>query len=233
MLWLFPMFNSMVSSAQAAAAQQATRAQAQARTIGQFPSEMASSEVILGALLAHRDGLPRHGARLLQDEGVAPTLFVLSEGAPDRDIPLGSSSLWDVFSAGPATRNAELSKAESSLPSDVTAHRIGDFVFTYHGVTPGDAERLWLFIGEVRQASPGAEAPQTAAWIAGLSSGSVEVITPQRFDSALRSQNRLRAVRGLPPLPHPRSVTHGKPASASAAAPAESPENSPTGTTPP
>ncbi|MFN7020595.1 MAG: hypothetical protein ACK4WH_04605 [Phycisphaerales bacterium] len=108
--------------------------------------------------------------------------------------------------------SAALSAIARSLPADVIAHRLGDYVFTYNGLDPASApEETWTVIYWPHPAwSPG-----TAGGIAHVArlDGRVDSYsTSSDFDQALRAQNEVRERHGIPRLPHPRTVTHERPA---------------------
>ena len=102
--------------------------------------------------------------------------------------------------------------AADAMPQNVVAHRLGDFVFTYHGVdsSTGDPS-LWIVISSADPvANPNPPLGENIA--VGCLDGSVKTFLPHLFASALADQNALRRSVGLPPLPDPRTVTHDAPA---------------------
>jgi hypothetical protein len=104
--------------------------------------------------------------------------------------------------------------AAASLPADVVAHRLGDFVFTYHGVDPGATDpALWIVVMSPDPAWNESRFIEGSLF-AGTGGGAVHVIGEGEFDAQLVCQNELRRVRGLPPLPPPWEVTHARPANA-------------------
>jgi hypothetical protein len=120
--------------------------------------------------------------------------------------------LFDLSLMAPDERPAVIERAAAALPRGVVAHRVGDFVFTYHGgVLDGRAPGLWVVL-----MSPDPDANQFASIdmpvVAGRVDGGMMQIPPASFASRLAVQNGLRARHGLPPLPDPSTVTHGEPA---------------------
>src|SRR5262249_1672675 len=99
-----------------------------------------------------------------------------------------------------------------ALPKNVIAHRLGDFVFTYHGINLTTADPgLWLVI---RSMDPDSNRMLAAARtiVVAKADGSTKVIGG-KFAQALAGQNQRRAKYGLAPLPDPATVTHSSPAS--------------------
>jgi hypothetical protein len=91
-------------------------------------------------------------------------------------------------------------------------HRLGDFVFTHHGIDLDSPDPdLWLVIMSADPAVNTPPAPEDELAV-GRADGTVQVITAASFDAGLGRQNDLRAKYGLRPLPPPASVTHAKPA---------------------
>jgi hypothetical protein len=212
-----------VSRSMAAARASVAQMSAAASAAGGVAAEQQTAKVVLDALLKQASHPPLHAARLVASQDVAPTQLFLSQRpnaiGPD-SIPVGRISLQDLFTAPPSAQERELARAEAELPAAVIAHRVGDFVFTYHGVDMqnGDGD-LWLFVAEVRTTAgmtppipvrsgraqvsrgPGAGG---SVWLVGTNGGNVEVVP--NLASATAAQNELRASYGLPGLPSARDV---------------------------
>jgi hypothetical protein len=126
-------------------------------------------------------------------------------------------------------------------PANVIAHRLGDWVFTYHGITDPYAAKaagLWLVVSAPRGGLSQSDfalfvngqqvAPQSApAWssgtdpvVAGLADGSTMTFSANSLPFELADQNDLRADHGLPPLPDPNTITREQPAVAAPDSPA-------------
>lgn len=141
---------------------------------------------------------PLHGASLLgRNSPVFSTAFSDSQ---HYDAPIGQHTASQLDSMSDQARNAALGAITSSWPQDVTAHRIGNIIFTHHGIKPGDDSRLWLLI----------ELPDTSfdtfADAVHLSGASM-FNTRTAAQITLDQQNRLRINAGLPPLPDYQTLT--------------------------
>lgn len=181
---------------------------------------------------------PGHAIELVAEEHItAFDLVATGSDTQEKDVPVSDTTL-DRFIERDLDEQMEAAQAVGeALPDDVIAHRLGDFVFTYHGIDPDTADSgLWLLIMSFDPASmpKGSQVTTEAAvgsarfvtasgvqmaFIAGLADDSTKVILPQQLPAELTAQNALRARHGLAPLPDPSTVPHGKPATASAASP--------------
>ena len=127
---------------------------------------------------------------------------MLPDGTPFNDIPDQSE----------ARRNDIAQRARDALPEDVIAHRVGDWVFTYHGMDPVSADsQLWI---AVASPDPGCN-PALSQWpTLNAITADGQMTQTHNWDQqgVLANQNRLRKANGLPPLPHPSTVTHSSPA---------------------
>lgn len=176
----------------------------------------AHAQNMLDALRATRGSPPKHGAAFAADGTMSAPQFVLGPGPGAETVPVGYDSLWQLAMAPKGEKDRELARAAAMLPKDVIAHRVGDFVFTYHGVdmVSGDP-RLWLFIAEARGEKDDDGKILPSVWLAGQNHGDVREIGDAALPAALALQNQVRTENGLAPLPMPDKVTHGKPAAAS------------------
>ncbi len=189
------------------------------RTAADIPSPELDD--LTDALIAygqdHGGQGPRHALELaLADDW--SSFFVVANTLTTADAsPVGGSDLAKFASGAEHERKRIADAAADALPDDVIAHRVGDFVFTYHGMalnqSPGG---LWIV---VESPDPDQNAPPAASGRA-LHVGELSGLTlrhhPGVFAAQLQAQNRLRAQCGLAPLPDPSTVTHGQPATASA-----------------
>ena len=182
-----------------------------APTMGTVGGSMPVSLAIADYREDHGDW-PGHAIELFTKDYLEPLELVMVDpdcltsawsidGTPFDDLPEQSE-----------TRREEIvQRARDALPDDVIAHRVGDCVFTYHGIDPNSFdEELWIAV-----ASPDPECnPDAGPWpmlIVITADGEVGGMSgnPQQVLSA---QNQVRRIHGLPPLPDLSTVTHSSPA---------------------
>ncbi len=127
-------------------------------------------------------------------------------------VPVAGTTL-DRIEFLPSKDRASVNEAAvAALPPNAVAHRLGDFVFTYHGIDMRSADPdLWTVIYWPDPFCNGFIEPQTV--VVGLPGGGSRPILGD-FAAELAAQNQLRALAGLPPLPDPATVSHGRPAKA-------------------
>jgi len=133
-------------------------------------------------------------------------------------VRIGSTTLDVFLSLDPDQQVATAESASASLPAGVVAHRLGDVVFTYHGVNEKSTlqQGIWMFIvWPDPDANPGP--PQNLT--VGLPDGTTRSYPAVTMASLLQSQNALRRAVGLPVLPDPSTVTHDAPAVGEAGVP--------------
>jgi len=198
---------------------------------GPFVVQGAAIDAALRSYAFTNNGAgPAHGLELI-DYAVQPDDFLTASGRPPRQVSIAGTDFDTFASSRPSVRRSVV--ANASLPGDVIAHRVGDVVFTYHGIaipsraspgaapppgTPGtmvsgsDADGLWLYVIVCEQS-------------VAIQSTVVTVSTPDatRIDfpetdlsTRLANQNTLRQQAGLAPLPDPRIVTQATPVTESA-----------------
>ena len=127
-------------------------------------------------------------------------------------VPVPGGSLDTLVNLSPDEQSEIVEQAAAALPEGTIAHRLGDFVFTYHGIGIGSADPdLWLVILWPDPDSNAPPLPDNHLYI-GQCDGDVEKLRADEFSAAIAEQNTLRAASGLPPLPHPATVTHDSPA---------------------
>ncbi|TVQ52739.1 MAG: ABC transporter permease [Phycisphaerales bacterium] len=152
----------------------------------------------------NRNELPDHAARLLMGDSVSPEHF-LPRGSTQTtlDVRVGGYTLDALNAMSTDEKRAAIDLAAERLPEDVIAHRLGAFVFTYHGIDPADADaNLWLAV-LVDDDSTLVHLLQR--------DGRTRAVVPADFENHLEDQNRLRRRHGLPSLTDPRDVTHDQP----------------------
>ena len=200
-------------------------------------TQQTSAHVIAQALFVYADQSggqgPDHAARLIFTGDVAaddlrvPLFFTTPS-----EIPIADTSLDQFVLLGPEERREAVKAAADALPKNTVAHRLGDFVFVYHGIDLSNADRdLWIVIMSPDPDSSGnpvspigprkppnpfqafaPRAPQTDDVVVGLAEGTTKAIPRATWPAALAAQNALRQANGLPPIPDPATVTHARPA---------------------
>ena len=129
-----------------------------------------------------------------------------------RVVPVGGVTLSQFQRQGTAAQTATAARAAADLPANVTAHRLGDYVFTYHGVDLSGDPALWIVvISPDPDLNPGGQDVICAS-----RDGSVQRVTKEMMPRMLSQQNTIRAQAGLAPLADPSTVTHDQPAVAGA-----------------
>lgn len=111
-------------------------------------------------------GYPKHAIELLSSGsvGIGELSFSTDPLAAD-NIPIAGTTLGKFEMAKPDGKDQIAANAVAGLPPSVIAHRLGDYVFTYHGITPSTADAgLWLFVAEIPSPpSPSPPAPVNVA----------------------------------------------------------------------
>ncbi len=195
-----------------------------ARSTAMMPVVIAPAETrtILAGLQVHagenNGRYPNHAIELVASKSSAVTAhsFVATGSATTvAQIPVGGTTLEKYSFLPPGRRTAVEQAAADALPQGTVAHRLGDFVFTHHGI--GQEPRftgLWLVI---LWPDPEANAGRTDAKdvVIGTTDGKILAYPREQFAAQLGRQNQQRQAAGLAPLPDPASVTHARPAVAS------------------
>jgi hypothetical protein len=159
---------------------------------------------------------PPHAALLISDSYADPMTFIIldSDTAPD-GVSVGTVPLSQLVAEPVAAQREAAMAAAASLPQNVVAHRLGDFVFCWHGIPQRRGRdtdvRLWLIIAwpdPEQNAPPAADDEIVIVTTAAVTAR----IKHRDFAIELANQNAVRAQHGLPPLPDPADVLHGWPA---------------------
>ena len=188
-------------------------------------STSAETQVIAKALVdfaARESGVgPGHAIELVvaDDLTVDHLVSANTRSTTDAVLVILDTSLEDVRDLPPELKQGTAQQAIEALPEGVIAHRMGDFVFTYHGVDFENADpKLWAVVWSP---DPDLNVPLNLQdWVAvGMADGTAQAMTVNTLVSALRRQNVVRAAQGLPPLKNPLDVTHDKPQVASGTRP--------------
>jgi hypothetical protein len=171
-------------------------------------------ESVIGYAGDHGGRGPAHAIELSSDSGFMVSSFVLlSSDTLPTDVPVGDVRLDEFMEMSVRDRKAQIEHAIGDLPERVIAHRLGDYVFTYHGIDLSDADPgLWILVGSPDPAAGAGSEPLMVP--IGLADGTVQTIEADGLAEALATQNDLRAKAGLPPLPDPDTVLHDAPARA-------------------
>jgi hypothetical protein len=184
-----------------------------------LPDDEATLQIVgddLRAWAGRRNGLgPPHAASLMVDTGLSLGTLVVSSGASDLDrFPVVGFSPGQWRGLSQAEQRRAIADFMRRWPADVVAHRLGDVVFTYHGVLLDQPQSpLWVAIGWPDPAQNPQWGPGEAVAVL-YADGRLDSIAFERFTAALAAQNQLRAAEGLPPLPEPSTVDAAAPARA-------------------
>ncbi len=167
----------------------------------------------------HSGACPGHAIELaLADRpnfsGVLPGPLFCNPGTKTTaaHVPLGDGTLDDFSTAGRSEQLLIVARVLRDVPSGVIAHRLGDFIFTYHGapVATHDAQ-LWLVVMLPDPDANGPPRPRDAVFI-GTLDYQVTQSTVAQLPALLAAQNSYRATLRMPPLPDLTTVTHDHPA---------------------
>lgn len=147
---------------------------------------------------------PRHAFELVESGLVFSGVFT---DWSNRDTSVAGVDPMQMYALDPVERKAAVERVVLSMPSGIIAHRVGNSVFTYHGIVFPPAgqpdARLWVVV---------MESPNARRLIAGLADGSTIEIGYAELPRMLSEQNQVREAEGLAPLPDLASVTIASPA---------------------
>ncbi len=174
----------------------------------------------------HNNQFPPHGISFMDEGDLFSSDFtsLVFGQAPSQPDP----TLTSFQMLSPQQRAATVRGLIASLPPSTIAHRLGDVVFTYHGIDPAGDPNLWLAIEIPEKAAPGPSASIQVFPGGATTSDKITVILnrnpPDRFDAGdlatkLAKQNELRAKYGLAPLPDPTTISATTPATSASSAP--------------
>lgn len=169
---------------------------------------------ILAYATVHNGKGPDHAIELMSDQGLSSMNYVSWDSQTvGEDVPVADLTLADYEIMNAEEKQSAVLSFVESLPEDLIAHRLGDFVFTYHGIDLSNADPgLWVVILSHDPDSQLFGAGQSTFTV-GLADGStIDLMAGTFLSIDLPQQNALRASFGLPPLPDPSTVTHGSPA---------------------
>ena len=180
-------------------------------------SDETDLEVVLGAIAGytatHGGRAPDHAIELVTGGYINPETLVSVFSLTTMDgVQVGGTTLGAIADDDGGAKDAINRIAIHALPEDVIAHRVGDFVFTYHGIDPADAEdALWFVISSWDPDANDPPGPDQMI-IATYRPGGVVSFRGEDVEKFLAAQNELRAQYDLAALPDPYAVTHDKPA---------------------
>jgi len=158
---------------------------------------------------------PVHALDLVDDSSLTPLDFiVLGSMTHEASVPIGDTDMQTLFELEPVERRRLVAEVIDALPDDVFAHRLGDFVCTWHGVDPdGEEPTIWLLIvSPDPDLNPALDVD--GMFTVGMRDGTVLSFPASEMGVRLDEQNGLRGAEGLPALPLPETVRHGAPATA-------------------
>ncbi len=174
----------------------------------------------------NRGNLPRHAVELIAAGQLSSRhLSNMSRGT----LTVAGVDLSSLASKRAAEQQADVATVLAAMPDDMIAHRLGDAVFTYHGVDIRSAiannSGLWVALILPPQPPPGmtvsgshASGPPAMFGMnllrAVTADGTAHENDPADFDAELAAQNSLRAAANLPPLPDLRTIDADHPARA-------------------
>ncbi len=188
------------------------------QTVPQATTALVELSEAIETYVADHGAYPAHGFALLATDltsgdrligpgsALTPADLVLTDGG-------GASVTLTSFEGMSESERAELVvDVASGFPEGVLAHRVGDIVFTMHGMTPPAADPgLWLvvFAPEYGTTAPFNVSANTV--IALCADGSTVDLTTN-LATELQAQNVLRRRSGLGGLPGLRTIATGAPA---------------------
>ncbi|UCD73933.1 MAG: hypothetical protein JSV91_09050 [Phycisphaerales bacterium] len=175
-------------------------------------TQQLSQDLISNAAANNGCG-PDHVVEMVPTSNLGAISFVSWDTATsEADVILPDGTLLlDLQRMPPNRQRMKIDEIVASLPEDVIAHRMGDFLFTHHGIDFDSADSgLWIVL---YSPDPDVNGPWVAPTIvAGCLDGSTQQIPISTLNSALQQQNMLRNSHALPPLPDPATITHDNPA---------------------
>lgn len=198
----FAFANSATVAAQAAASASAS------------PMSAVEMQTLMDAIGAYRSAhggqWPRHGAELLLEPGSSLSVFsFMSTSMTNTDqtsVVIGNYNGAEFLMLDPEEQATTVGIAADRIVEGAAAHRVGDYVFTYHGVpTSGADPGLWVMVQSAhpKGTSGGGGFPA----VVGLADGTIQRVQAGSMQAAVNRQNALRGQYGLGPLPLPSLVT--------------------------
>ena len=169
-------------------------------------------QALLGYAAQNGGRGPKHAITLAADGAVNATHFVAwNSYTSPQSTPFGNTTPILFEQMSPEARADAAQAAAGALPEGTIAHRLGDFVFTYHGIDFSSADpNLWVVIW---LPDPPQNPPLAIddTIVIGQAGGDAERVGIKEFAERESKQNLLRKEAGLPRLTSVFAVTHGKP----------------------
>ncbi len=162
---------------------------------------------------AHGGAGPGHATELVaRGHLIASDLIAPGSSTKLSDAKVGESTLEDFLpdETGEILKAAQA--AARDLPPGTVAHRVGDYIFTHHGIKFTEPPPpLWVV---VEWPDPVANRPlkPNAMVQTAFADGTVVLVAVGEFSASLADQNKLRKEYELLPLPDLSGITHAKPA---------------------
>jgi len=207
-----------------------------ARTSAMSAMASADTQTVLDAVsdysTEHQGRGPEHAIQLVSAGSLAAfDLLATGSNTTAEHVPVTNTTLGRFEMLTIDRQRSVAQAAIDALPDGTIAHRLGDFVFTHHGIDLSDADpELWLVIlwpdpkanpspmmpatQPVRPGDRRRNVPSTgisAEVIAvGLADQTVMEFPLSSFASELAAQNKIRAEYDLPLLPDPATIAHDR-----------------------
>ncbi|MBL8746953.1 MAG: YIP1 family protein [Phycisphaerae bacterium] len=166
-----------------------------------------AGRAVLNWARSHDGVPPLHAAELVGAGQLMPSDFAMPPRSNDPETTINGVDVSLLYALAPADRSAAVDRIVSILPEGVVAHRVGDLVFTWHGMTLPPAgtpdARLWLAVGF--------SAGRTRLSAVCVDQ-SIQEFGIADLASRLNDQNQVRAASGLPPLPDLSGIKANTPA---------------------
>ncbi|MFN0134281.1 MAG: hypothetical protein ACKVW3_17345 [Phycisphaerales bacterium] len=213
---IFPMILVTRGMAQMSVNQSAAaQARLAAAAAGTLPPSASPSTFGVGdglrTFLADHGRWPTHALEAIEANAISATTLCLPDATIVRqlgDVPAGGTSLDKFVFLEKSVAQRAIERAAGQLPPTVTSHRLGDFVFTYHGIDPKGDGRLWIAVCRGERMPRFPIGTMGRGLVAAQLDGTIHNVNEADVAQALRDQNAIRAENGLPPLPDPADVTH-------------------------
>jgi hypothetical protein len=174
------------------------------------------ADVVLAALHEYyddHDGVePPHAAALVADGYLEVDDLILPGSRTDpAQVPAGHVKLSELADLPRGERERAVQAAASALSDEVVAHRLGDYIFVYHGVEAAGLEKPWLHdsLWHVVGVSDPAFNHKNIACVHDTTPRTRETSSWIHWEP---NQNATRAEAGLALLPNLATVTYRSPA---------------------